>query len=55
METATDVTAAIHKKEKEEENGSRSVTCIMQNFIVMYELRAVSKVLCEPKKLERSP
>lgn len=54
METATDVTAAIHKKEKEEENRSRSVTCIMQNFIAMYELHAVNKVLYEPQKLERS-
>lgn len=55
METGTDVTAAIHKKGKEEENGTRSVTCIMQNFIAMYELHTVNKVLCEPKKLERSP
>jgi len=54
METATDVAAAIHKKEKEE-NGSRSVICIMQNFIAVYELHAVKKVFCEPRKLERSP
>lgn len=53
METATDVTAAIHKKEKDE-NGWRSVTCIMQNFITMYELHAVHNVLCESKMLERS-
>lgn len=53
METATDVTTAIHKKEKDE-NGWRSVTCIMQNFITLYELHTVYKVLCEPKVLERS-
>lgn len=48
METTTDVTAAIHKKEKDE-NGWRSVTWIMQNFIAIYELHTVFKVPCEPK------
>lgn len=55
METATDVTTAIHTKEKEEENGSRSVTCIMQNFIAMYELYATKKVLCETRNLKVHP
>lgn len=54
MATATDVTTTIHKKEKEEGNGSRSVACIMQNFIAMYELYATKKVLWEPRKLECS-
>lgn len=49
METATDVTTAIHTKEKEEENGSRSVAFIMQNFIAMYELYATKKSFVNPE------
>lgn len=47
METDIDVTSAIHMKEKEDKNGSKSVTCIMQNFIALSESHAVKKVLCE--------